>query len=116
MTGRAFMHDPGSSQHGDEEPLTMKERAKKARREFYLRAKERMKKDPRTIELKAKMKEAHRAANKAAKERHKMDPKQIALKAKLKQGRQEATESAKEQRKAQAGASKKAERVGRTPV
>jgi hypothetical protein len=97
----------------NEKPLTMKERAKKARREVYLRAKERMKKDPRTIEFKAKMKEARRGANKAAKERRKTDPKQIALKAKLKQGRQEATKSAKEQQKAQTGATKRAERVGK---
>jgi hypothetical protein len=67
------------------ERLTMKERAKKARREAYLRAKERMKKDPRTIEFKAKIKEARRAASKAAKER----------------------------RKAQAEATKKAERTGK---
>ena len=93
--------------------MTMKERAKKARREAYLRARERMKKDPRTIEFKAKMKEARRAANKAARERSKADPRRIALKAKLKQGRQEATKSAKQQRKAQTEATKKAERTGK---
>ena len=41
-------------------PLLMKERAKKARHEAYVLAKERKKNDPRTIQLKEKMKQGRR--------------------------------------------------------
>jgi hypothetical protein len=94
-------------------PLSMKERAKKARREAYALAKERRKNDPRTIQLKAKMKERRREANAQAKERRKNDPAQIAFKAKLKKDRQEANKRAKEERKARAEATKTAKRSDR---
>jgi hypothetical protein len=92
-------------------PLSMKERAKKARHEAYVIAKERKKNDPRTIQLKEKMKQDRRDANAQAKERRQNDPKQIAFKAKLKKDRQEASKLAKEQRKAKAEVTKKAERA-----
>ena len=41
-------------------PLSMKERAKKARHDAYVLAKERRKNDPRTIQFKEKMKERRR--------------------------------------------------------
>jgi hypothetical protein len=44
-------------------PLSMKERAKKARHEAYVLAKQRKKNDPRTIQLKEKMKQGRREAN-----------------------------------------------------
>jgi hypothetical protein len=65
--------------------LTMRERAKKARHEAYVIAKERRKNDPRTI----------------------------ALKEKLKKNRQEANKLAKERAKTRAGATKKAKRAGK---
>jgi len=94
-------------------PLSMEERAKKARHEAYVLAKERRKNDPRTIQLKEKLKERRREANAQAKERRKNDPTQIALKAKIKKDRQEANKRAKEERKARAEATKKAERAGK---
>jgi hypothetical protein len=94
-------------------PLSMKERAKKARHEAYVLAKERRKNDPRTIQFTEKMKERRREANAQAKIRRKNDPKQIALKEKLKTDRQEASKLAKEQRKARAEATKNAERAGK---
>jgi hypothetical protein len=59
-------------------PLSMKERAKKARHEAYVLAKERRKNDPRTIQFAEKMKERRREANAQAKIRRKNDPTQIA--------------------------------------
>src|SRR5271154_4324645 len=94
-------------------PLSMRERAKKARHEAYVLAKERRKNDPRTIQFTEKMKERRREANAQAKIRRKNDPKQIAFKEKLKKDRQEASKLAKEQRKARAEATKKAERAGK---
>ena len=91
----------------------MRERAKKARHEAYVLAKERRKNDPRTIQFTEKMKERRREANAQAGIRRKNDPKQIALKEKLKKDRQEASKLAKEQRKARAEATKKAERDGK---
>jgi hypothetical protein len=91
----------------------MRERARKARHEAYLAAKERRKNDPRTAELKAKVKAARREANARAKERRKTDPKQIALKEKLKKDRQAATALAREQRRSRTAAAKKAERAGK---
>jgi len=49
--------------------LTMKERAKKARYDAYVAAKDRRKNDPRMAELKARMKAARREASAQAKER-----------------------------------------------
>jgi membrane protein involved in colicin uptake len=95
----------------DDRALTMKERAKKARHEAYLAAKERRKNDPRTAELKAKLKAARREASAQAKARRKADPKQIALKEKLKQERRAASALAREQRKTQRAAAKSAERA-----
>ncbi len=92
-------------------PLSMKERARKARHAAYVRAKEQRKNDPRTLQLKQKMKQLRREANAQAKERRKNDPKQIAFKEKLKRRRQEANKLAKAERKAAAGAAKKAERA-----
>jgi archaellum component FlaD/FlaE len=89
----------------------MRERAKKARHEAYLAAKERRKNDPRTAELKAKVKAARREASAQATERRKTDPKQVALKEKLKKERQAAAASGKEQRKARTAVAKKAERA-----
>ena len=91
----------------------MKERARKARHEAYLAAKERRKNDPRTAELKAKVKAVRREASARAKARHKADPKQIALKEKLKQDRRAASALAKEQRKARTAADRKTERADR---
>ncbi len=78
--------------HGEPRPptLTLKERAKNARHEAYVAAKERRKNDPRVAEQKARMKAARREAAAQAKERRKTDPKQIALKEKLKDDRQAA--------------------------
>jgi hypothetical protein len=59
-------------------PLSMKERAKKARHDAYERAKEWKKNDPRTIQLKEKLKQGRREANAQAKERRKNRPKQAA--------------------------------------
>jgi hypothetical protein len=73
----------------------IKARAKKARRDAYVAAKERNKNDPRQIERKAQMKEARRAMNKAAKEKRKTDPNEIARKAKQKSDRQAMTKRAK---------------------
>jgi hypothetical protein len=89
----------------------MRERARKARHEAYLAAKERRKNDPRTSELKAKVKAARREANARARERRKTDPKQIALKEKLKKDRQAAAASAKEQRRSRTAAAKKTARA-----
>jgi hypothetical protein len=94
-------------------PLSMKERAKRARHEAYVLAKERRKNDPRTLQLKEEMKQRRREANAQAKERRKNDPTQIAFKAKLKKDRQEANKLAKEQRKARAEATKAAERASK---
>jgi hypothetical protein len=91
----------------------MKERAKKARHEAYVLAKERKKNDPRTIQLKEAMKQRRREANAQATERRKNDPTQIGFKAKLKKGRQEANKQAKEQRKARAEATKTVERAAK---
>jgi len=102
----------GDAEQGDR-PLSMKERAKKARHEAYVLAKERRKSDPRTIQFKEKMKQGRREANAQAKERRKNDPKQIAFKAKLKKDRQEANRQAKAQRKATAEATKRAERASK---
>jgi hypothetical protein len=85
-------------------PLSMRERAKRARHEAYVLARERRKNDPRTIQFTEKMKERRREANAQAKIRRKNDPKQIALKEKLKKDRLEAS-------KAKAEATKKAERA-----
>src|SRR5580704_19668357 len=107
------MKSPRNAVGGTEQvdrPLSMKERAKKARHEAYVLAKERRKNDPRTIQLKEKMRERRREANAEAKERRKNDPTQIAFKAKLKKDRQEANKRAKEDRKAGAQAGKAAER------
>ena len=71
----------------DDRAMSMKERAKKARREMYLAAKDRMKNDPRNIERKAKMKADRQAANKVAKEKRKTDPEAIARKGKEKEMR-----------------------------
>jgi hypothetical protein len=91
----------------DEAPkLTLKERAKKARHEAYLAAKERRKSDPRTAELKARAKAARREASAQAKERRKTDPKQLALREKLKKDRRDASE----QRKSRTGATETTER------
>jgi hypothetical protein len=54
-------------------PLSTKERAKKARPEAYVLAKERKKNDPRTIQLKEKMKQGRREANAQPKERRRAD-------------------------------------------
>src|SRR5580658_1293019 len=94
-------------------PLSMKERAKKARHDAYVLAKERKKNDPRTLQLKEAMKQRRREANAQAKERRKNDPVQIAFKAKLKKDRQEANKLAKEQRKATATATKQADRAAK---
>jgi hypothetical protein len=75
---------------------TMMERAKMARHEAYLAAKEYRKNDPRTAERKARMKAARREASAKAKELRKTDPKQIALKEQLKKDRQTANAVAKE--------------------
>ena len=101
--------------HADRRP-SMKERAKKARHEAYVLAKERKKNDPRTIQLKETMKQRRREASAQAKERRKSDPKQIAFKAKLKKDRQAANKLAKDQRKATATATKKAERASKDAV
>jgi hypothetical protein len=87
--------------------LTMKERAKKARHDAYVAAKERRKADPRTTELKARVKAARREVSAKAKELRKTDPKQIALKEKLKKDRREANE----QRKTRTVEAKKTERA-----
>ncbi len=87
--------------------LTMKERARAARHEAYLAAKERRKADPRTAEMKARMKAARREASAKAKELRKTDPNQIALKEKLKQERR----AANEQRKTRTVEAKKTERA-----
>jgi hypothetical protein len=92
---------------------TMMERAKMARHEAYLAAKEHRKNDPRTAELKARMKAAGREASAKAKELRKSDPKQIALKEQLKKDRQAANAVAKEQRKTRTAAAKKVERAGK---
>jgi hypothetical protein len=89
--------------------LSMKERAKKARHDAYVLAKERRKNDRRTIQFTETMKERRSEANAQAKIRRKNDPKRIALKEKLKKDRQEASKLAKEQRKARAEATKTAE-------
>jgi hypothetical protein len=94
-------------------PLSMKERARKARHEAYVHAKERRKNDPRTLQLKEKAKQLRREASAKAKERRKNDPEQIAFKEKLKKERQEATKLAKAQRKAAAAEVKKAERASK---
>jgi len=73
----------------------MKERARTARHEAYVAAKERRKNDPRMAELKARVKAARREASAKAKELRKTDPKQLALKEKLKQDRREANEHRK---------------------
>jgi hypothetical protein len=96
-----------------ERPVSMKERAKKARREAYVLAKERRKNDPRTLQLKEAMKQRRREANAQAKERRKNDPTQIAFKAKLKKDRQEANKLAKEQRKAKAEVTETAGRAAK---
>jgi hypothetical protein len=90
---------------------SMKERARQARHDAYVRAKEQRKNDPRTLQLKEKAKELRREARAKAKERRKNDPAQIALKAKLKTERQEAAKLAKAQRKAAATEAKKIERA-----
>lgn len=94
-------------------PLSMKERAKKARHEAYVLARERRKNDPRTIQFTEKMRRGRREANAQAKILRKNDPKQIAFKEKLKKGRQEASKVAKEQRKAGAEVTKRAERASK---
>jgi hypothetical protein len=94
-------------------PLSMNERAKKARHETYVLAKERRKNDPRTIQFKEKMKARRREANAEAKERRKNYPTQIAFKAKLKKNRQEVNKRAQEDRKARAEATTKAERASK---
>jgi len=91
--------------------LTMKERAKQARRDAYVAAKEHRKNDPRMAELKAKMKVARREANAKAKELRKNDPKQIALKAQLKQDRKAASALAKDQRRTCSVEAKRVERA-----
>jgi hypothetical protein len=92
-------------------PTSMKERARKARHEAYVRAREQKKSDPRTLQLKEKAKQLRREASAKAKERRKNDPVQIALKEKLKKERQEATKLAKAQRKKAASEAKRAERA-----
>ena len=72
--------------------LTMKERAKKARHDAYVAARERRKADARTAELKARMKAARREASARARELRRTDPKQIARKEKLKQDRRAVNE------------------------
>ena len=94
-------------------PLSMKERARKARHEAYVRAKEQRKNDPRTLQLKEKAKQLRREASVKAKERRKNDPEQMAFKEKLKKERHEATKLAKAQRKAAAWEAKKAERASK---
>jgi len=94
-------------------PLSMKERARKARHEAYVRAKEQRKNDPRTLQLKEKAKQVRREASAKAKERRKNDPEQIAFNEKLKKERHEATKLAKAQRKAAASEAKKAERASK---
>ncbi len=79
--------------------LTMKARAKKARRDAYLTAKERRKNDPRTAELRAKVKAMRHEASAQAKARRKTDPKQLALKEKRKRDRRAANAFTKQQRK-----------------
>ncbi len=91
----------------------MRERARKARHEAYLAAKERRKNDPRTAELKAKVKAARREASAKAKELRKTDPKQVALKEKLKADCQAAAASAREQRKARTAAARQTERAAK---
>jgi hypothetical protein len=104
---------PAADGEQGDRPLTMKERARKARHEAYVVAKERKKNDPRMLQLKEKMKERRREANAQAKERRKNDPKQIAFKEKLKKERQEAKKLEKAQRKEAAAATKKAERAAK---
>jgi len=92
--------------------LTMKERAKAARHNAYVAAKERRKADPRMAELKAKVKVARREASAKAKELRKTDPKQIALKEKLKQDRRAASASARKQRRTEAKQGERAKKDG----
>jgi hypothetical protein len=103
---------PGNGQ-ADDRRLTMKERAKKARHEAYVAAKERRKNDPRMIEMKAKLKEVRREQNAKAKEQRKNDPAQIALKEKLKADRRAARKGVRDAQKAESGAAKKAHRVSK---
>jgi hypothetical protein len=94
-------------------PLTRKERARKARHDAYVRAKEQRKNDPRTLQLKEKAKLMRREARAKARERRKNDPVQIAFKEKQRKERQEAAKLARAQRKAAASEAKKADRATR---
>lgn len=96
-------------------PLSMKERARKARHASYVQAKERRKNDPRTLQLKERAKQLRREASAKAKQRRKNDPEQIALKEKLKKERHEAIRLAKAQRKTAASAATAAEHASNDP-
>jgi hypothetical protein len=104
------LEDAPDTERADRQ-LSMKERARQARHDAYVRARDAKKKDPRTIQLKEKAKQLRRDANAKARVRRKNDPQQIAFKEKLKKERQEASRRAKAEKKAAAAATKQAERA-----